>query len=435
MRPSSLSLVASMANLILVGAGPMLAALFRHAGWPLRIERVCIVASVICGMVLGALSDEFAGQFHDRLMVAAGFAGSSEVMQLTDVHAVVRHALAVSSDLFILFVASGGLALWAYFSESKRWAEHWRRVELEKMSLQKNEADLRLTLLQAQVEPHFLFNTLASVRSLVTSDPQRASQTIDALAQYLRATLPKLRAATGAAQSTLGEQFAICASYLELMKMRLGGRLHVDIRLPAELQDVPFPPLLLISLVENAVKHGVEPKPGVTRVVLVARIVEEAGRKRIEVQVEDDGAGLKLGMGEGTGLANIRAQLLTRFASAASLELQEAQRRRRAGAARAPTGARRRMTHPTAIIAEDETPQRQELRALLAELWPELNVVAECEDGLSALEALEQHRPQRGVSRHPHARRERAGSGARSRHAVPGDLHQCIRGVRAERLR
>ncbi len=318
-----LSLVASMANLILVGAGPMLAALFRHAGWPLRIERVCIVASVICGMVLGALSDEFAGEFHDRLMVAAGFPGSSEVMLLTDVHAVVRHALAVSSDLFILFVASGGLALWAYFSESKRWAEHWRRVELEKMSLQKNEADLRLTLLQAQVEPHFLFNTLASVRSLVTSDPQRASQTIDALAQYLRATLPKLRAATGAAQSTLGEQFAICASYLELMKMRLGGRLHVDIRLPAELQDVPFPPLLLISLVENAVKHGVEPKPGVTRVVLVARIVEEAGRKRIEVQVEDDGAGLKLGMGEGTGLANIRAQLLTRFASAASLELQE----------------------------------------------------------------------------------------------------------------
>jgi LytS/YehU family sensor histidine kinase len=97
----------------------------------------------------------------------------------------------------------------------------------------------------------------------------------------------------------------------------------VEIRLPAELQDIPFPPLLLISLVENAIKHGVEPKPGMTRVILAARVVEEGARKRLEVQVEDDGAGLKLGMGEGTGLANIRTQLLTRFASAASLELSE----------------------------------------------------------------------------------------------------------------
>jgi sensor histidine kinase YesM len=242
-------------------------------------------------------------------------------MPLTDVHSIVRRGLDVSRSLFILFIASGGLGLWAYFSEAKRWAEHWRRVEIEKLSSQKAEADLRLTVLQAQVEPHFLFNTLASVRSLVASDPQRASQTIDALAQHLRATLPRLRAATGAAQSTLGEQFAICASYLELMQVRLGERLHVDVRLPPELRDVPFPPFLLISLVENAIKHGVEPKPGVTRVALAARVVAEGERKQLEVQVEDDGAGLKLGMGEGTGLANIRAQLLTRFASAASLEL------------------------------------------------------------------------------------------------------------------
>jgi sensor histidine kinase YesM len=209
----------------------------------------------------------------------------------------------------------------AYFSEQKRWAEHWRRVELERMSAQKSEADLRLTLLQAQVEPHFLFNTLASVRSLVASDPQRASQTIDALARHLRETLPKFRAGTGIAHSTLGEQFAICASYLELMQVRLGERLRVEINLPDELRSLPFPPLLLISLVENAIKHGVEPKPGVTCVVLSARTIDDAGVKRLEVDVEDDGAGLKLGMGEGTGLANIRAQLLTRFASAASLDL------------------------------------------------------------------------------------------------------------------
>ena len=323
----TLSLVASVSGLVLVGAGPMLAALFRHAHWPLRVERICIVAAVICGMVLGALSDEFVGTFHDRLMMAHGFHGDSEALPLTDIHSIVRRGLDVSRVLFILFIASGGLGLWAYFCESKRWAEHWRRLEIEKMSQQKAEADLRLTVLQAQVEPHFLFNTLASVRSLVNTDPLRAAQTIDALSQHLRATLPKLRAATGATQSTLGEQFAICASYLELMQVRLGERLRVEIRLPPELRDVPFPPFLLISLVENAIKHGVEPKPGVSSVVLAARIVEDAGRKQLEVHVEDDGAGLKLGMGEGTGLANIRAQLLTRFASSASLELSE----RRAG--------------------------------------------------------------------------------------------------------
>ena len=319
----TVSLVSALANLILVGAGPMLAALFRHARLPLRIERICIVAAVIGGMVLGTLSDELAAQYHNGLMDAHGFGDKADMMPLMEAHPIVRRGLDVGRDLFILFIASGGLGLWAYLSEAKRWAEHWRRVELEKLSSQTAEADLRLTVLQAQVEPHFLFNTLASVRSLVTSDPQRASQTIDALAQHLRATLPKLRAATGAAQSTLGEQFAICASYLELMQVRLGERLHVDVRLPPELREVPFPPFLLISLVENAIKHGVEPKPGVTRVALAARVVVDGERKRLEVQVEDDGAGLKLGMGEGTGLANIRAQLLTRFASAASLELFE----------------------------------------------------------------------------------------------------------------
>ncbi|HET9446926.1 MAG TPA: histidine kinase, partial [Steroidobacteraceae bacterium] len=211
-----LSLVCTAANLILVGAGPLLAALFRHAGWPLRVERIFVVAAVICGMLLATLADDFAVQFHDRLMARHGMDTSMGVLPLTDVHSFVRRALEVSRDLVILLIAAGGLALPAYFSEAKRWAEHWRRVEIERMSLQKAEADLRLTVLQAQVEPHFLFNTLASVRSLVATDPQRASQTIDALAQHLRATLPKLRAATGVAQSTLGEQFAICASYLEL---------------------------------------------------------------------------------------------------------------------------------------------------------------------------------------------------------------------------
>src|SRR5215510_3947567 len=294
------SLVCALANIALVGAGPALGAFFRHRGWPSRVERTAIVMAVVIGVFVGAWTDDLATQYHDYWMGVHGFhVSGGKMVPTSDMHMFVRRALDVSRDLAILFICSGGLALPAYFTEKRRWAEHWRRAELERFSLQKSEADLRLTLLQAQVEPHFLFNTLASVRSLIVSDPQRAAQTIDALASHLRTTLPKFRAATGVSHSTLGEQFDICASYLELMKVRLGERLRFELRLPAELRDARFPPLLLISLVENAIKHGVEPKPGMTKVVLVARTVEG---QRLEVVVEDDGAGLKLGMGEGTGL-------------------------------------------------------------------------------------------------------------------------------------
>jgi hypothetical protein len=316
----AISLACSTANAVLVGAGPMLAALFRHRGWSPRMEHVLVVGSVFCGMFFGAWSADLADAYHQHLMALHGSSrGSTSEIVGRDFHAVMRRILDLSGNLLILFICNGGLALPGYFTEKKRWADHRRRVELEKLSLQKSESDLKLTVLQAQVEPHFLFNTLASVRSLVASDPQRAAQTIDALAQHLRATLPKIRAETGAAQSTLGEQFDICASYLEIMKLRLGERLQAELRLPAELRDLPFPPLLLISLVENAIKHGAEPKPGATRVILGARQIGD----RLEVLVEDDGAGLKPGMGEGTGLANIRAQLRTRFGEAAGLELQE----------------------------------------------------------------------------------------------------------------
>jgi hypothetical protein len=317
------SLTCTAANLVLVGAGPVFAAFIRHRRWPQRVERASIVAAVILGVLLGAKADDWAARVHDGFMAAHGHLSSGPKMQPdVDVHMLVRRALDLSRDFLMLFIVSGGLALPAYFSENKRWAEHRRRIELEKMSAQKAESDLKLTLLQAQVEPHFLFNTLASVRSLLTSDPQRAAQTIDALAQHLRTTLPKLRAETGLSHSTLGEQFAICASYLDLMKVRIGERLRVELRLPDDLRDVPFPPLLLISLVENAIKHGAEPKPGVTHVTLTARALPGVP-SRLEVTVEDDGAGLTLGMGEGTGLANIRAQLLTRFGADASFELSQ----------------------------------------------------------------------------------------------------------------
>lgn len=218
------------------------------------------------------------------------------------------------------FFLGGFLAARSYRDEASRWEKYLKKTELETARRQRDQADMQLTVLQAQVEPHFLFNTLASVRSLITADPKRATETVDALAEHLRATLPKLRPQS--ASSTLSEQFAICESYLKVMRIRMGDRLHATAVLPEELKDIPFPPLMLISLVENAIKHGVEPKTGDVEVRLEARVLNANERRTLEVRVSDDGVGLSPGMGQGTGLSNIRAQLQHRFGEAASLRIE-----------------------------------------------------------------------------------------------------------------
>src|SRR5690606_26789655 len=149
--------------------------------------------------------------------------------------------IAVLMAIYGMF--GGGLALRAYFSERRRWETDRRHRQLAALRAQKQQADLRLGLLQAQVEPHFLFNTLASVRALVRKDPAQAEATLDALVVHLRATIPKLRDGEAMLHSTLGQQLDICASYLELMRLRMGGRLSFAVEAGPALRERPFPPL------------------------------------------------------------------------------------------------------------------------------------------------------------------------------------------------
>jgi sensor histidine kinase YesM len=215
----------------------------------------------------------------------------------------------------------GGFALRAYFAEGSRLRALQHAQELESLRRAKQEGDLRLGVLQAQVEPHFLFNTLASVRSMVREEPARAEAAIDALVDYLRATIPRLRADGTSLDTPLAMQFEVCRSYLALMRARMGERLRVSIDLPPALAGAPFPPLLLLTLVENAIKHGIEPRPGPGHVWLAARRIESGGGALLEVEVGDDGAGLGAAMGHGVGLANVRAQLATRYGARAGLEV------------------------------------------------------------------------------------------------------------------
>ena len=191
----------------------------------------------------------------------------------------------------------------------------------ERETIERQLVQARLQVLQAQVEPHFLFNTLAAVDYLIETDPPRASQMQKALITYLRGALPQMRQES----STLGRELSLIRSYLELIKMRIEDRLDVQIAVPADLEGAEFPPMMLQSIVENAIKHGIEPKPEGGRVKVTAWVQND----QLWVEVDDTGVGfvdddlLEVPTkGTGLGLNNIRERLLVLYGSKARLQLR-----------------------------------------------------------------------------------------------------------------
>lgn len=189
------------------------------------------------------------------------------------------------------------------------------RAESERHQLEKSILEARLQVMQAQVEPHFLFNTLANVQHLVETDPAAASRMLDSLIQYLRAALPQMR--EGA--TNLGRELDMARAFLEINRVRMGSRLDFAIEVPESLKERAFPPMMLISLVENAVKHGVDPCCESGSITI--RAIENEGRLR--VSVEDTGEGIKPKKGGGVGLANIRERLKALYGGAAKLVIEE----------------------------------------------------------------------------------------------------------------
>jgi sensor histidine kinase YesM len=174
--------------------------------------------------------------------------------------------------------------------------------------------EARLTVLQAQIEPHFLFNTLANVRRLCELDPARGRRMLGSLLDYLRAALPAMRRSATA----LTQEFELVRAYLTVLQHRMGERLRFKIELSEALTNASIPPLILPTLVENAIRHGLAPLREGGTITLSA--AEQGGQ--IVITVADDGAGFQAASGSGVGLANTRARLSALFGSAASLNLR-----------------------------------------------------------------------------------------------------------------
>lgn len=194
----------------------------------------------------------------------------------------------------------------------------WWRMRLRQHAAQHDATEAQLRLLQAQMEPHFLFNTLANVQSLMDYDPPRAKQMLEAFSDYLRAGLGQMRQT----ESTLGAELAMVQTYLAMLKIRMGDRLRFTIDASAEARAARLPTLMLQPLVENAIHHGLEPKVEGGTISVTAQVAHG----RLRLQVLDDGMGLYSARparrsGAGLALANLRMRLKTRYSQHAALTL------------------------------------------------------------------------------------------------------------------
>jgi sensor histidine kinase YesM len=211
----------------------------------------------------------------------------------------------------------------------------------EAESLKRQVVEARMAAMQAQVEPHFLFNTLASIDHLIETDPKRASVMQKNLIALLRASMPTMRETAANGVRDLGREMAVITPYLEILKVRMEDRLTTLIDVPEGLRSAEFPPMMIQSLVENAIKHGLEPKPEGGSLAVKAEIVH--GKLAVTVADTGLGFGKAATAGTGIGLNNVRERLQLLYGNKASLAIAE----------NTPSGTRVTITVPYAAQARD----------------------------------------------------------------------------------
>ncbi len=265
-------------------------------------ERAHAIARIVVAVAVGALIGVA------LVIVVKGY----------DLAYVAEHAANFGWNFFSAWFNGLTISLMFYVNIRERRADAaLLEANAARHLLSRQAVEAELKLMQAQVEPHFLFNTLASVQYLTETDPPRANQLLGHLIAYLRAALPQLRASS----TTLGKELQLAAAYLNILAMRMGERLRFTIAVDDALRAHPFPPNMLISLVENAVQHGLEPAIEGGHVTLAAAHAGDA----LVVTVTDTGRGFDDAAvpqpGHGLGLANLRERLAALYGGAAAFSL------------------------------------------------------------------------------------------------------------------
>lgn len=235
----------------------------------------------------------------------------------------VRHIKigAFLTDLAALWILASIIIKITYKGQLQARAEAALATETaEAEQLKRQVVEARMAAMQAQVEPHFLFNTLASIDHLIETDPPRASRMQKSLIALLRATMPAMREGTVNGVRSLGQEISVIEPYLEILKVRMEERLETQVDVPEGLRSAEFPPMMVQGLVENAIKHGLEPKPEGGRLTVQA----EVAHGKLVVTVTDTGVGFGQAntAGTGTGLDNIRERLRLLYGQEARLDIR-----------------------------------------------------------------------------------------------------------------
>ncbi len=258
-------------------------------------------------------------QLRLGLTLSIAFGVLSGVSIASLVTSFLPHARSVNplQALGVGLLIAIGAGYYFFTREGTARLEHELQLQQKHRSeLDRSRSEMQLRMLQAQIEPHFLFNTLANVSALIRSDPPKAEKLLVHLNAFLRATLQRSREE----RSTLAHELELVRNYLNIIGLRMGPRLNWSIDVPEQLTKRPFPMMLLQPLVENAIKHGIEPKRGVGTVGIKATV----DGRRMLIEVADTGVGLTAELsGDGYGLNNVRQRLQALYGASARLEIRQ----------------------------------------------------------------------------------------------------------------
>jgi signal transduction histidine kinase len=318
-----------------------------YENWPLAnillgwldhfIDQLIVGVCIFVGIAVAALIPTNSTPGRPLLLMLAIMVGALAGEALLLLRVPLPPGISVAGVLFAKvarWLLIGGLA-YVFFAFQRQGAEAAIRAhetELQRIQLDQQMIEAQLQSLRAQIEPHFLFNTLANVQQLYRTERERGRKMLGSFVAYLRAALPQMRRS----ETTLEQEVDLARAYLDVLQVRMGERLRVYFDIPTELAALPFPPLALSTLTENAIKHGLNPLPEGGTIEITASI---EGRQ-LKVSVADTGAGLSASSGTGVGVANLRARLAALYGDAAKLQFK----------ANAPRGIRATIAVPISTV-------------------------------------------------------------------------------------